>query len=144
MDWAIPAPASIVGKNIQFKWQVLCLMNAFVAYRNNGFKGESREGDKGTERKKERKKGSMYGSTAFVGLGCFFIVAYRLCEQRQVLGNARNNKTMGLCDLFLGNGSVNIPWKRCFLFSPCTVVIRKTIKAVTCYPVWRRCRIPPP
>jgi hypothetical protein len=56
-----------------------------------------------------------------------------------MLGNARNihasnNKTTGLCNPFLGNGSVNTPitieycWKRCFLFGPYNVVVRKTIR----------------
>jgi hypothetical protein len=64
-----------------------------------------------------------------------------LCKQQPLLGNARNvhtcnNKTTGLCYLFLGNGSVNTHttieyfWTRCFLFGPCKVVIRKTIRAI--------------
>jgi hypothetical protein len=44
-------------------------MNTFMTYRKNGLKRESWDGDKGTEQIKERKKGSMYGSTAFVDLG---------------------------------------------------------------------------
>jgi hypothetical protein len=72
-------------------------------------------------------------------------VAYRpvtkrwLCKQRPLISNARNmyvrnSRTTTLCSRFLDNGLVNTPlqqwsycWKRCFLFGPCKMVIRKTI-----------------
>jgi hypothetical protein len=33
----------------------------------------------------------------------------RLCKQQPLLGNARNNRTTGLCNPFLSNSSVNMP-----------------------------------
>jgi hypothetical protein len=75
-------------------------------------------------------------------------VAYRptakrwFCKQQPLLGNARNSRTM-LCNLFLSNGLVNMHvqhsycWKRCFLFSPCKVVTKKTIKAIQLGEGWQ-------
>jgi hypothetical protein len=82
-------------------------------------------------------------------------VAYRpvakpwLCKQRPLLGNAcnlhaRNNRTTVLCNPFLSNGYVNTSlqqwsycWKRCFLFDPCKVVIRKTTGAIQLVEGWK-------
>jgi hypothetical protein len=81
-------------------------------------------------------------------------VAYRhvakrwLYKQRPLLGNvrnvhSRNSRTTGLCNPFLGNESVNTPlqqwsycWKRCFLFGPCEVLIKKRIGATSSVKCW--------
>jgi hypothetical protein len=92
--------------------------------------------------------GWVHGLEEWIGCVHWMDKMNILWRIEMLLSNARNiqaqnNKTKGSRNPLLGNGSANTPtkidyrWKRCFLFGPCKMVIRKTIRAIQLVEGWQ-------